>query len=80
AGPAPTARATATAPSVGGGASDVTSAQRALSTLGYYRGPQDGVPSQGLKGAIAAFQRDQNIPPTGNLDAQTLAKLSIYAR
>ena len=80
AGPAPTARPTAAAPSVGGGASDVTSAQRALSTLGYYRGPQDGVPSQGLKGAIAAFQRDQALPPTGNLDAPTLAKLSIYAR
>jgi localization factor PodJL len=72
-------RAPATA-SVAGGAGDITSAQKALSTLGYYRGPQDGVASQGLKGAIAAFQRDQSIPPTGNLDAQTLAKLSIYAR
>jgi localization factor PodJL len=79
-GPAQAARPTATAPAVGGGASEVTSAQRALSTLGYYRGPQDGVPSQGLKGAIAAFQREQGLPPTGNLDAQTLAKLSIYAR
>lgn len=80
AGPAPTPRATATAPSVGGGAGDVTSAQKALSTLGYYRGPRDGAPSQALKGAITAFQRDQGLPPTGNLDAQTLAKLSIYAR
>ena len=66
--------------SVGGAAGDVTSAQRALSTLGYYRGPQDGVPSQGLKGAIAAFQRDQGIAPTGTLDPLTVQKLSIYAR
>ncbi|HRD29356.1 MAG TPA: peptidoglycan-binding domain-containing protein, partial [Caulobacter sp.] len=66
--------------SVGGGAGDVASAQRALSTLGYYRGPQDGVPSQGLKGAIAAFQRDQGIPASGALDAQTIQKLSTYAR
>ena len=79
AGPAAASRPAATA-ALAGGASDVTSAQKALSTLGYYRGPQDGVSSQGLKGAIAAFQRDQGIPPTGALDAQTLAKLSIYAR
>lgn len=79
AGPAPAPRPTAAAPAIGA-AGDVTSAQRALSTLGYYRGPQDGIPSQGLKGAIAAFQRDQGLPPTGSLDAQTLAKLSIYAR
>lgn len=65
---------------VGGTAAGVTSAQRALSTLGYYRGPQDGVPSQGLKGAIAAFQRDQGLPQTGNLDPETLARLSTYAR
>jgi len=61
-------------------AGGVASAQRALSTLGYYRGPQDGVASQGLKGAIAAFQRDQGMAVTGNLDPETVSKLSIYAR
>ncbi|MDO8297810.1 MAG: peptidoglycan-binding protein [Caulobacter sp.] len=75
AGPAAPAQA-----SVGGGASDVVAAQRALSTLGYYRGPRDGVPSQGLKGAIAAFQREQGLAPTGMLDSQTMLKLSTYAR
>lgn len=74
---APAAPAQAT---VGGGASDVVTAQRALSTLGYYRGPRDGAPSQGLKGAIAAFQREQGLPPTGMLDSQTMQKLSTYAR
>jgi localization factor PodJL len=78
---APTAaRAPTVQASTGGTASDITSAQRALSTLGYYRGPQDGVASQGLKGAIAAFQRDQGMAPTGSLDSQTMLKLSTYAR
>ncbi|MDP1737546.1 MAG: peptidoglycan-binding protein [Caulobacter sp.] len=76
----PVAARPAAQASVGGTTAGVTSAQKALSTLGYYRGPQDGVASQGLKGAIAAFQRDQGLPQTGNLDPQTLAKLSTYAR
>lgn len=76
----PAAARPAAQASVGGTTAGVTSAQKALSTLGYYRGPQDGVASQGLKGAIAAFQRDQGLPQTGNLDPQTLAKLSTYAR
>lgn len=81
AGPVVAPRPTAATTSVGtGGAGEVTSAQRALSTLGYYRGPQDGIPSQGLKGAIAAFQRDQGMAPTGTLDSLTLSKLSTYAR
>ena len=80
AGPASSPAAAPVQAAVGGTSTDVTSAQRALSTLGYYRGPQDGVPSQGLKGAIAAFQRDQGIPPTGALDAVTTQKLSTYAR
>ncbi|MDP1632591.1 MAG: peptidoglycan-binding protein [Caulobacter sp.] len=72
---AATARASASA-----GAANIASAQKALSTLGYYRGPQDGVASQGLKGAVAAFQREQGLVATGELDAVTVSKLSIYAR
>ncbi|MFZ5670802.1 MAG: peptidoglycan-binding protein [Pseudomonadota bacterium] len=64
----------------GAAAAGVANAQRALTTLGYYRGPQDGVFSQGLRGAVAAFQRDQGLPATGALDPQTAAKLSTYAR
>ncbi|MES2034730.1 MAG: peptidoglycan-binding protein, partial [Pseudomonadota bacterium] len=64
----------------GGSATGVVAAQRALSMLGYYRGPQDGASSQALKGAIAAFQRDKRLPSTGNLDAETLSQLSPYAR
>ncbi len=79
AGPA-TPAATPAQTSVAGARSDIVAAQRALSTLGFYRGPQDGAPSQGLKGAIAAFQREQALPPTGALDSTTMLKLSIYAR
>jgi len=77
--PNPSARAPQTA-QAGGTATGVLAAQRGLSMLGYYRGPQDGASSQALKGAIAAFQRDKGLPPTGNLDADTLSRLSIYAR
>lgn len=80
AGPASSPTAAAAPTSIAGTAADITAAQRALSTLGYYRGPQDGAPSQALKGAIAAFQRDKALPPTGALDPATLQKLSIYAR
>lgn len=55
-------------------------AQRALSRLGYYQGPQDGRSSPALVGAIKAYQRDQNLPATGALDAQTSASLAIYAQ
>ena len=77
--PNPSARTPQTA-QAGGAATGVLAAQRGLSMLGYYRGPQDGASSQALKGAIAAFQRDKGLPPTGNLDADTLSRLSIYAR
>jgi len=77
--PNPSTRAPALA-QAGGSATGVAAAQRALSMLGYYRGPQDGNSSQALKGAITAFQRDKRLPATGALDAETLSQLSPYAR
>jgi localization factor PodJL len=62
------------------GSPDFVTAQRALNQLGYYQGPTDGVASQALHMAIAAYQRDQSLPTTGNPDAATLAKLSVYTR
>jgi localization factor PodJL len=67
--------ATAAAPSAG-----LATAQRALSKLGYYQGPQDGVTSPALQMAIAAYQRDQNLKPSGGLDGDTLSRLSTWAR
>jgi localization factor PodJL len=67
------------APTVAG-APDVVTAQRALSQLGYYQGPTDGVASQALHMALAAYQRDQSLPVSGNPDAATIGKLAIYTR
>ncbi len=59
---------------------DVVTAQRALSRLGYYQGPRDGVTSPALSMAIAAYQREQGIPPTGTLDTATVGKLEVFTR
>ena len=61
-------------------AGGVTTAQKALSVLGYYRGPQDGVASPALKLAVQAYQRDQGLPATGALDTAMVQRLSAYAR
>ena len=54
--------------------------QRALSRLGYYQGPSDGVSSPALKLAIAAYQRDQGLPGTGNLDPSSQQLLFAAAQ
>jgi localization factor PodJL len=72
---APAAVAPAAAPSP-----DLVTAQRALNQLGYYQGPTDGAASQALHLAIAAYQRDQNLPVTGNPDPATIGKLAVYTR
>jgi localization factor PodJL len=48
---------------------DLVLAQQALSKLGYYRGPQDGISSPALRMAIAAYQKQQGLAPTGAIDA-----------
>jgi localization factor PodJL len=58
----------------------VATAQRALSRLGYYQGPSDGASSPALKLALAAYQRDQGLEPTGALDETTVSRLSIFTR
>jgi localization factor PodJL len=75
------APAPAAAPiSAGAPAGGVTIAQKALSRLGYYRGPQDGAASPALKLAVQAYQRDQGLPATGALDGPMVDRLSVYAR
>ena len=69
------ATAATAAPSAG-----LATAQRALSSLGYYQGPKDGASSPALRMAIQAYQRDQNLPASGNLDGETLNRLSAFAR
>ncbi|WP_441339426.1 peptidoglycan-binding protein [Phenylobacterium sp.] len=76
---APTATASAAAPA-GAAPASVQTAQRALSRLGYYQGPMDGVASPALRLAVAAYQRDQGMAATGALDTTTVSKLSVFTR
>jgi localization factor PodJL len=68
------------APAQASGQAGLANAQRALSHLGYYRGPSDGVPSPALKFAIAAFQRDKGLTVTGDLDPTVSPLLDAAAR
>ena len=75
--PNPSAKlALAPAPPVG----TAVQAQRALSRLGYYNGPQDGRSSPALEGALKAYQKDKGLPVTGQMDAQSTSSLAIYAQ
>ncbi|WP_309643544.1 peptidoglycan-binding protein [Phenylobacterium sp.] len=58
----------------------VATAQRALSRLGYYEGPVDGVTSPALKMAVVAYQRNETLPPTGTLDPTTISRLQVFTR
>ncbi|HEX3406332.1 MAG TPA: peptidoglycan-binding protein, partial [Caulobacteraceae bacterium] len=77
---APASASLAAAPEQAAASPDFVVAQRALNQLGYYQGPTDGVASPALHMALAAYQRDQNLPVTGATDPATLSKLSIYTR
>ncbi|WP_340643992.1 peptidoglycan-binding protein [Phenylobacterium sp.] len=72
--------APATAVAAASASPTVATAQRALSRLGYYQGPTDGSASGALKLAIAAYQRDQGMQATGQLDPSTVSKLSVFTR
>uniref|UniRef100_B0T0D4 Peptidoglycan-binding domain 1 protein n=1 Tax=Caulobacter sp. (strain K31) TaxID=366602 RepID=B0T0D4_CAUSK len=66
--------------SVSAASAGLATAQKALSRLGYYQGPQDGVASPALRMAIAAYQRDQSLPTSGALDGETLSRLATWVR
>ena len=52
-----------------------TKLQQALTFLGFYTGPIDGLDSPELTAALAAFQASVGLPPTGVYDAATDAAL-----
>ena len=58
----------------------VVAAQRILGRLGYFRGAANGVGSSQLKAAVAAYQRDQRLPATGQLDVNTAQRLAAFSR
>jgi localization factor PodJL len=59
-------------------AGDLVTAQKALSSLGYYQGPADGASSPALRLALSAYQHDQGLPATGAADPGTVSRLSAY--
>jgi peptidoglycan hydrolase-like protein with peptidoglycan-binding domain len=58
-------------------ATTIRAAQRALATKNYYRGTADGTLNYSTQRAIAQFQADQNMTPTGNLDWRTAQALGL---
>lgn len=55
----------------------VTKAQLELAARGYYLGTADGRIGAFAQRALVAFQRDEGVMETGELDVATIAKLGI---
>lgn len=54
----------------------VTSVQAALAAGGLYRGPIDGNMNASVRASVRQFQEISALPQTGELDAETLARLN----
>ncbi len=54
-----------------------TAVQQALTQRGYYHGVASGTIGPVTQSAIEAFQRDNNLPVTGVIDANLLALLGL---
>lgn len=55
----------------------VMEAQKKLTRLGYYKGVINGIYDQILRAALWAFQKDEDLPQTGRLDARTREELNV---
>lgn len=55
----------------------VKEAQKKLTRLGYYKGMIDGIYNQMMRAALWAFQKDEDLPQTGRLDARTREELNV---
>jgi putative chitinase len=55
----------------------VMEAQKKLTRLGYYKGVLNGIYDQMLRAALWAFQKDEDLPQTGRLDARTREELNV---
>ena len=56
---------------------DVMRAQQTLHEKGYYNGPIDGIIGPQTRNAIREYQKAEDLPINGELDAQTAAKLGV---
>ena len=52
-------------------------AQTALKYEGYYEGPEDGTMSPRVSNALKTYQKEKNLPQTGDLDPKTAGSLGI---
>jgi hypothetical protein len=72
---------TSSAPRVAPGDRDwIVEAEQRLSDLGYWTGPVDGVPDEGLRHALIAFQKVEGLPRTGKLAVDDLNALRSAKR
>jgi peptidoglycan hydrolase-like protein with peptidoglycan-binding domain len=56
---------------------DAKTVQTSLSDKGYYHGPVDGLVGPQTRAGIREFQKAENLPVTGRLDAETAGKLGV---
>lgn len=57
--------------------SDVMEVQKRLIGYGYYNGKIDGIYSWDVREAVRAFQKDNGLEPSGNVDEKTYRALGI---
>jgi len=55
----------------------VMAAQKKLTRLGYYKGVINGIYNQMMRAALWGFQKDEDLPQTGRLDARTREELNV---
>jgi peptidoglycan hydrolase-like protein with peptidoglycan-binding domain len=60
-----------------GNQNDVRNMQQTLQGKGHYRGKVDGVFGLRTRASIRGYQKAENLPVTGQLDAQTAGKLGF---
>jgi peptidoglycan hydrolase-like protein with peptidoglycan-binding domain len=56
---------------------DIKKAQETLRDKGFDPGPIDGVMGSQTRKAISQYQKSENLPDTGHLDADTAGKLGV---
>ena len=56
---------------------DAKAVQQSLSDKGFYHGPIDGIVGPQTRAGIREYQKSENLPVTGRLDAETAGKLVV---
>jgi len=57
--------------------SDIKKVQQTLHDKGYYTGQIDGIMGPETRAGIRQYQKSENLPVTGHLDAETAGKLGV---